>query len=263
VTLTVTRRTPSHIAGVLGLAAALVIFGNAKAWWDLVVLQSTAAGSTFAIGAGIALVLVILGVAVLIRTDLCGLGVAGGRLRPSLGLGFSIGGTAALAGGAVILGGALAARRLGVQLADVTPAASVPWGPLLWRAVLLLWVDTVIPEELAFRGALLLTLDGSGTSNAPVCPAGFRGTWLAVGRAAMRPAVLISSAVFAAWHVVVVLQDGPPDVLTVTGKLLVIAVGGLLFGGLRLVGGNLLAPIVGHWLFDLVAMIAARLAVAL
>ena len=49
-------------AGVKGpveaaLAAALVLFGNAKSWWDLVVLGTTAAGSTFGVGTGIALVL--------------------------------------------------------------------------------------------------------------------------------------------------------------------------------------------------------------
>ena len=64
-----------------------------------------------------------------------------------------------------------------------------------------------------------------------------------------------------AWHVVVVINDGVPDVWTIVSKLLVIGVGGMLFGGLRLVGRNLLALIVGHWLFDMVAMIAARLAV--
>ena len=84
-----------------------------------------------------------------------------------------------------------------------------------------------------------------------------------MGRESVRPAVLVSGVAFAAWHVVVVIQDGVPDGMTIVGKLLVIAVGGLLFGGLRVVSRNLLAPVVGHWLFDMVAMLAARFAVVL
>jgi membrane protease YdiL (CAAX protease family) len=238
-----------------------VAFGNLKSWWDLVVLHSTAAGSTFGVGAGIALVLAILGGGVLVRTNFGALGLSGGTWQASLRLGVWIGGTTALAAGVLIVGGAVIGRKLGLQIADVTPAASVAWGELLWRAVLLVWVDTVLPEELGFRGALLLALDGQ-TTNAPDCVS-YREAWAQVVRAALRPAVVVSSIAFAAWHVVVVLQDGVMDLATITGKLLVIAIGGLLFGGLRLIGGNLLAPVVGHWLFDMVAMIAARIAVGL
>ncbi len=245
------------------LIVVLVVYGNAKSWWDLVVLQSTAAGSTFAIGAGIALVLAILLVTVLRGPDPSRLGLAGGDWRGSLRVGVWIGGTAALVGGALILGGGLAARSLNVQLAEVTPAATAPWGPLLWRALLLLWVDTAVPEELAFRGALLLALGGGRARGLPPNALSYRRVWPALWHASLQPAVIVSSVAFAAWHIVVVIQDGTPDVLTVAGKLAIIAVGGLLFGALRLVGGNLLAPIVGHWLFDMAAMITARLAVAL
>ena len=250
----------------LGLAAALIAFGNAKAWVDLVVLHSTAAGSTFGVGAGIALVLAILAGGIVVRTDFAELGLSGGAWQSSLRLGVRIGGTTAVVAGVLIVGAAVAARTLGLQIANVTPAASVAWGPLLWRAVLLLWVDTVIPEELAFRGALLLTLDGQrldATQSASSDCVTYRDAWIEVLRAAVRPAVLVSSLAFAAWHVVVVINDGVPDVATIVSKLVVIAVGGMLFGGLRLVGRNLLAPMVGHWLFDMVAMIAARLAVGL
>jgi membrane protease YdiL (CAAX protease family) len=243
-----TAARPS-VARVALLIVVLVAYGNAKSWWDLVVLQSTAAGSTFGIGAGIALVLGILAFMVLRGPEPARLGLAGGDWRSSLRLGLVVGGIAAGASAVLIIGGALAARVLGVPVADVTPAATVAWGPLLWRAVLLLWVDTAIPEELAFRGALLHVLHGM---KAP-------SLW----QAARQPAVIISGLAFALWHIVVVLQDGPPQPLTFFGKLAVIAIGGVLFGALRLVGGNLLAPIVGHWLFDMVAMIAARLAVAL
>lgn len=240
-----------------------MLFGNAKSWWDLVVLETTAAGSTFGVGAGIALVLVILTVGVAARADLGGLGLARGSVRESLRTGVWIGGTAAVVGAVAILGGALVGAHLGFRLTNLTPAASVPWDQLLWRAVLLLWVDTVLPEELAFRGALLLGLTGSPAPCTTVDPPSYARTWAEVLRAARQPAVLISSCAFAAWHVVAVLEDGTTDPLTVGAKLLLIAVGGMLFGGLRVVGQNLLAPIVGHWLFDMLAMIAARLAVGL
>jgi membrane protease YdiL (CAAX protease family) len=252
-------------ARALALAVGLILYGNAKAWWDLSVLHTTAAGSTFGVGAGIALVLAILVGGMLVRTDFGALGLSGGTWQSSLRLGVWIGGTAALAACVLILFGALVARFFGVELREVTPSASVAWGPLLWRAVLLLWVDTVIPEELGFRGALLLTLDGASAEDRAPIWRSYRDAWVQVGRAAVRPAVVLSSVAFAAWHVVVVLQEGGgfTDIGTVAGKLLLIAVGGLLFGGLRVLGGNLLAPIVGHWLFDMLAMIAARLAFGL
>jgi len=259
------RWTVTRAAQVGGLIAALVVFGNAKSWWDLVVLQTTAAGSTFGIGAGIALVLAILAGALLLRIDLAKLGLAGGSVRSSLRLGLWIGGPLALGSAVLIVGGSLAARKLGLALQDFTPAAIVPWGPLLWRAVLLIWVDTVIPEELAFRGAVLLALGGSQTSSTQVTAAdpSYRTAWLELARVIKQPAVLVSSVAFAAWHIVVVIQDGEHDVVTVLGKLTLIAIGGLVFCGLRLIGGNLLAPVIGHWVFDMVAMIAARFAVAL
>jgi membrane protease YdiL (CAAX protease family) len=242
------------------LIAALVLYGNAKSWWDLVVLQTTAAGSTFGVGAGIALVLAILSGALIVRADFARLGLADGSVRASLDVGIRLGGTAALASGALILVGSLAARGFGLQIANVTPAATTPWGPLLWRAVLLIWVDTVLPEELAFRGAVLATL---GDQQSTLGHLSYRRAWVEVARAAIRPAVLVSSLAFAAWHVVVVIQDGAQDFATVAGKLVVIGIGGMFFGGLRVASRNLLAPIVGHWLFDMIAMVAARLAVAL
>ena len=254
--------TRAQTARAAALIAALVIYGNAKSWWDLVVLQTTAAGSTFGVGAGIALVLAILAGALLAGIDFAGLGLAGGSVRSSLHMGLWLGGSAALACGALILGGSFAARRFGLQLADVTPAATTPWGPLLWRAVLLIWVDTVLPEELAFRGAVLLAVGGQQATCPSLDGVSYSRAWVEVARAAIRPAVLVSSLAFAAWHVVVVIHDGAQDFATIVGKLAVIAIGGMFFGGLRVTSRNLLAPVVGHWLFDMIAMIAARLAVA-
>src|SRR5262249_54539989 len=218
------------------LSLALVAYGNAKSWYDLVVLHTTAAGSTFGVGAGVAIVLAILTLVVVLGVEPSALGLAGGSLHSSLRLGLRVG---AMSGGlAAIL--TIVGALLGLSVTSVTPAARVPWDELLWRAGLLLWVDTAVPEELAFRGGLLAALGG---------PA--------------RSAVLWSGVAFAAWHVVVVLQDGPAEWWVYVGKLLAIGVGGLLFGWLRAKAGNLLAPIVAHWLFDFASMLAARLAVAL
>jgi hypothetical protein len=259
----VTRKVSRKALRVVALMAALIIFGNLKAWWDLVVLQTSAAGSTFGVGAGIALVLAILAGGILVRTDFSALGLGGGAWQSSLRLGVWIGGTTAVVGAVLIVAGALVARELGLDTTSVTPATSVAWGPLLWRAVLLMWVDTVIPEELGFRGALLLTLDGQTATGPPHECLSYRQAWMHIGRAAIRPPVVLTAVAFAAWHIVVVVQDGVPEIATIVGKLLAIAVGGLLFGALRVVGRNLLAPLVGHWLFDTFAMVAARLTVGL
>jgi membrane protease YdiL (CAAX protease family) len=253
-------RPAAHVARVVGLSAALIVFGNAKSWWDLVVLDTTAAGSLFGVGMGIALVLAILVVTLAVGEDPAALGLGGGDWRCGLRLGVWIGGTVACIGALLILLGSLASSQFGARLVELTPAASVPWDQLLWRAVLLLWVDTVIPEELAFRGALLFTIGCPRPTTCTVA-APYTRMWLQVGSAALQPAVLLSAVVFAGWHIVVVLQDGTSDLPTVAGKLLVIGVGGVLFGALRLVGGNLLAPIVAHWLFNMLAMLTARLAV--
>jgi uncharacterized protein len=214
------------------LALALVAYGNAKSWYDLVVLHTTAAGSTFGVGAGVLVALVILATAAVLHVDL---GLLGGTWRASvamgLRLGATIGGTAAAL---TIIGG-----LLGIAIGSVTPAARVPWDQLLWRAALLIWVDTAIPEELAFRGALMAALG-----------------------APSRATVAWSSLAFAAWHLVVVQQDGATEWWVYAGKLLVIAFGGLLFGWLRVVSGSVLGPIVAHWLFDFLAMTSARLAAA-
>ena len=112
-------------------------------------MHTTAAGSTFGVGAGVALVLVVLVIATAVRADPVSLGLAGGTWRGGLRLGFGIGGPVALVGGVGIFGSALVGRALGIDVANVTPAATVPWDLLLWRGVLLLWVDTAIPEEVA------------------------------------------------------------------------------------------------------------------
>jgi membrane protease YdiL (CAAX protease family) len=180
-----------------------------------------------------------------------------------LRLGIWVGGTVASASAALVLVGSLVARQFGLQLGDVTPAATVAWDQLLWRAVLLLWVDTAIPEELGFRGALMCALGGLRGAVLPADALSVRRVWSTIGAIALQPAVLLSSLAFAAWHVVVVLQDGTPDPLTIAAKLMLIAAGGVLFAALRIISGNLLAPIVGHWLIDMLAMLSARLAVVL
>jgi hypothetical protein len=254
-----------HASRALRVAALVVLFtlyGNLKSWWDLVVLGTTAAGSTFAIGAGIALVLAILVGALALDVDLGTLGLAGGSLRGALRLGLVVGGAAGILAAAGILVGAQLAAATGRPLEALTPAATLPWDQLLWRALLLLWVDTVIPEELAYRGALFLAVTGPRPLDVPSAETlGARATVVRLLAVARRPEVLVTSAAFVAWHLVVVQQEGAADAVSLLGKLGAIAVGGLLFGSLRIVGGNLLAPVAGHWLFNVLAMVAARYAV--
>ena len=256
-------KTATHSARVVALIAALVVFGNAKAWWDLVVLHTTAPGSTFGIGAGIALVLAILLISCVAGVEPASLGLAGGSWRASLRLGLWIGGTSAVTGAALIVGGSLAARSLGLRLVDVTPAASVPWGPLLWRAVLLLWVDTCISGRVGFSGRAAVRAGWSACNQCDGRPA-VLSTGVGTGRSSSHQAR--GDRVKYCIRGLACRRRGPgrsPDLVTISGKLLVIAIGGLLFGGLRVVGRNLLAPVVGHWLFDMAAMIAARFAAGL
>ena len=117
-------------------------------------------------------------------------------------------------------------------LADMSPVA------LLMRIMVWMPLDTVMPEEIAFRGVLLAEL---------------RRRTSALG------ATLVSAALFVVWHVVVVsrtlavtnLRDRP--LLLSVGLVLAFAavlVGGVLFAALRIRTGHLAASVVAHWGFN-------------
>ena len=131
-----------------------------------------------------------------------------------------------------------------VQVAEVREATPQA---LLLRLLLFTPVLVALVEEVAFRGLLLGRL---------------RRTW--PGR--VWPALVLSSAAFALWHVTVnLLTLGETNVtsaglapfpLAVLGGLLGVFVAGLVFGALSLHTGGLGAPWLAHWLVDALMLLA-------
>jgi membrane protease YdiL (CAAX protease family) len=129
-----------------------------------------------------------------------------------------------------------------VTVVVVTAAAVVPdvfvddrvdvsVGEMLWRALVVIPVGTVVLEELAFRGVLLGLLRRITTT--------------------MR-AVAVSSALFGLWHVPGVLSGRADDASTlavtasVIGTVVATTVAGVVFTALRLRSGSLVAPVLAH-----------------
>jgi membrane protease YdiL (CAAX protease family) len=117
-------------------------------------------------------------------------------------------------------------------LADLDPAA------LLLRALVLMPLDTAIPEELAFRGLLF--------------------GWLRRGGRVLR-AVFVSATAYAAWHLVIVsatlvetnvLADPRTAVLGTLGAFGAVFAGGVAFALLRAWTGRLAAPLAAHATFN-------------
>jgi membrane protease YdiL (CAAX protease family) len=151
---------------------------------------------------------------------------------------------------------------LGLAVAAVLPATStflhdsradIDGGQLLHQLGVSIFLLTVVPEELAFRGILL----GSGLQ-----------LWGA------RRASLVSSALFGLWHIEPTLETmsgnrvvgsvssgvvGP--VLVVIGALAVTFTAGLVFCWLRLRSRSLLAPVLAHLATNGLALTLAWFAV--
>jgi len=119
-----------------------------------------------------------------------------------------------------------------------TPEKS--WSQAMVKALVVIPLATVIPEEFAFRGVL----------------------WgLLRGRSGRRPATMVSSAIFGVWHVLPALGGGAANdavaetlgdgtagiVLRVIGTVLFTGLSGVLFCELRARSDSLLAPILLHW----------------
>lgn len=118
------------------------------------------------------------------------------------------------------------------------PLADVAPGALLLRALVLMPLDTALPEELAFRGVLF--------------------AWVRRGHGLAR-AVIVSSLVFAAWHIVVVAATlletnvvvHPLTALLGTlGAFVAIFSGGVIFALLRARTERLAAPLAAHATFN-------------
>lgn len=118
------------------------------------------------------------------------------------------------------------------------PLADVPLEGLLLRALVLMPLDTALPEELAFRGALF--------------------GWVRRGHGPAR-AVALSSLAFAAWHVVIVVAtlqvtNAAAHPVTATlgilGALVSVFTGGVMFALLRARTERLAAPVAAHAAFN-------------
>ncbi|GAC56200.1 hypothetical protein GOHSU_04_00690 [Gordonia hirsuta DSM 44140 = NBRC 16056] len=129
--------------------------------------------------------------------------------------------------------------------------SSLPWAVL--SALVLIPLQTVVPEELLFRGILLGAL------------ARRHRAWVAV---------LVQALLFGLWHIVSstglaagnpgignTVGDGTAGVLLgVLGAVVFTTVAGALFGWLRMRTGSLLPSIAMHWAANGAGAIAAALA---
>lgn len=218
-------------------AVVLVLWGNAA---SLVVGTALPAGWTD-IALGVALLALSLGWA-----------RAHGLTRDELGLRTATLGSGAGAGLAfalIAVAGALLVLRyppLVGRSISYAPVVAAGYGELALRSLLWMPLDTILPEEIAFRGALLGAL---------------RRRYAAITAAAL------SAAVFAAWHVVIVRAtlaqtDLAPDpalaALGTAGAFAAVFGGGVAFALLRLLTRSLAAPVVAHWAFNGAVLLGLR-----
>lgn len=140
--------------------------------------------------------------------------------------------------GVVAAGYAVAAMLPAAR--DATPDPTASWSAALLKALVVIPLVTVIPEEFAFRGVL----------------------WgLLRRRSGRRTATAVSSALFGLWHVLPALGGGAANesvagivgdgaagtALRVAGTVLFTGLAGVLLCELRARSGSLLAPILLHW----------------
>lgn len=169
-----------------------------------------------------------------------------GLARASLSRG-AVWGGAAVVVVAVVLGLAVlladhlsvVARLLADERAQLTSAE------LRHHVLLRIPLGTAVFEEVAFRGVLL-------------------AAWLR--RRGTRHGVIGTSLVFGLWHVaptMVALELNGVAVTSLTGlgafvgAVVVTALAGVLFAGLRVASGSLLAPILAHWATNALGLLAA------
>jgi membrane protease YdiL (CAAX protease family) len=232
---------------VLRLGAGLALLGNLKLWLAGEVAGGSLGGAAF--GAGItALALRWAKRVGKLAPEDVGLGRAPtvpGQTRAAL-----VGAAAGLGCGTVVVAMALGGvGRLGLtRHAPEIPASlgEMTEAELLRRVILFLPLDTVLPEEVAFRGVLL----GALRRRCPV-PA----------------AVALAAVPFTFWHTALALQETPSRNLThLTLKFAGYYVAGVGFGALREMTGALSSCLAAHWSLNATLMLllhpAARRLVA-
>jgi membrane protease YdiL (CAAX protease family) len=126
------------------------------------------------------------------------------------------------------------------------PAEFISDSALARRVLVLMPLDTAVPEELAFRGVLLGAL---------------------LRNHAALPAVLLSAVPFTLWHIVIVGRTLGLTNLTVepwfvlagfVGAMATVFVGGVLFAWLRVATGHLAGSITAHLGFNTALLVGLR-----
>jgi membrane protease YdiL (CAAX protease family) len=196
-------------------------------------------GSWQFVAAGAALV----GVS-LVAARFLGLGAAELGLRADVALpGLVIGALAGAAAATV----AVAIMRLAPAIIGIPvvygPLLTVSGDQLVRHVAVFLPLGAVIPEEVAFRGALL---------------SGF------VRGMGIRAAAAASALTFAAWHVVVAIATVSDSslgqipwlwIVGSVGAFAVLFVGGVIMATLRVLTGSLVTSIAAHWAFNAIILL--------
>jgi membrane protease YdiL (CAAX protease family) len=218
-------------------AALLVVWGNAQP--PLIGATAVLPGGSWPfVAAGVALIAIALVVAYRRGLDAASLGLSRTHLARGLLLGAFAGSSLALV--------SLAVMRLAPVITGqpivYEPLYRVSGSELATHIAVLLPLGVVVPEELAFRGALFGLLRRAGT----------------------RAAVVGSGAAFALWHAAVAVvtvgdttlaAPSPWFVPAVAGALVVVFVGGVALATLRLVARSLGASIAAHWTFNALLLV--------
>jgi len=215
-------------------AALLVVWGNAVAY---LLQPELPGGDPVAVAVGMALAGISLAFA---RSR--GLGAADLGLAPrwrALALGACLGAAAALVGVLVLRFPPLLAGPVTYR-----PLGTVSDAELARHVLLYLPLSVVVPEELAFRGALVGALRAA------------HGAARAIGGSAVS---------FGLWHGVTLFVTvrqtdltGPFFVVGIVGAFAVVFVGGAAFAWLRLRTGSLTTTIGLHWAFNAVILAGLR-----
>ena len=229
------RSTPAPLTGraarreratTAALVALLLGYANADAWLATRREQELAASNQFAHLGALGATIAWAGLDGLTARDL-------GLARHRLGRGLLWGGLVGLAGSVPIR--VFFAFPLVSQRAVTQPQFDgMTWPRILWIVSTRFLLGSAIFEEIAFRGLLQAKL-------------------LRLLRP--RPALLVNSGLFAAWHLVItwhnLKRSNLPSrlfPLLYGGALAALFGGGLLFGLVRQGAGHLAGAVLAHWL---------------
>jgi membrane protease YdiL (CAAX protease family) len=218
-------------------ATFLVVWGNVQP--PLIGATAVLPGGSWAfVAAGVGLVVAALAAAKEAHLDADALGLTRTHLARGLVVGAFAGSSLALVSlGLMQLAPAIVGRPIVYE-----PLYRVSAAELATHIAVFLPLGVVLPEELAFRGALFGLL----------------------GRAGARAAIVGTGTAFALWHAavaVVTVADttlAPPSpwfVAAVGGALLVVFVGGVALAALRLVARSLAASLAAHWTFNALLLV--------